>query len=103
MALVPSTALSFVASSFAPNERSASTGGLIPSLDHSHRWIIKGIYVAWLRLGVLGIVSVVARLIVFLFGGRSQQEIKLQIGSTTLDVQAAIGGPCSTGWLTTSP
>jgi hypothetical protein len=89
MALVPSTALSFVASSFAPNERSASTGGLIPSLDHSHRWIIKGIYVAWLRLGVLGIV--VARLIVFLFGGRSHQEIKLQIGSTTLDVQAANG------------
>jgi hypothetical protein len=102
MALVPSTALSFVASSFAPNERrehgrTHSIPGSLPSLDH------QGHLCRLAAAGVLGIVSVVARLIVFLFGGRSQQEIKLQIGSTTLDVQAAIRGPCSTGWLTTSP
>ena len=76
----PTTAWSFVASSYAVNEQSPSTVGL------THRWVIKGIYAAGLWLVVLGILSVLARLVVFLFGGRSQAEVKLQIGSTVLDV-----------------
>jgi hypothetical protein len=35
---------------------------------------------------VLGILSVLFRVIVFLFGGRSQAEVNLQIGPTVLDV-----------------
>jgi TRAP-type mannitol/chloroaromatic compound transport system permease small subunit len=80
MALVAYYSLSFVASSYALDEQSPSSVGL------THRWIIKGIYAAGLWLVVLGIVSVLARVIVFLFGGRSQAEVNLQIGSTTLDV-----------------
>ena len=80
LALVAYHSLSFVADSYALNEQSASTVGL------THRWIIKGIYAGGLWLVVLGIVSVLARLIVFLFGGRSQAEVNLQIGGTTLDV-----------------
>jgi hypothetical protein len=44
------------------------------------------VYAAGLWLVVLGILSVLARVIVFLFGGRSQAEANLQIGTTTLDV-----------------
>ena len=62
------------------HEQSASTVGL------THRWIIKGIYAAGLWLVVLGILSVLLRVIVFLFGGRSQAEVDLQIGATVLDV-----------------
>ena len=80
MALVAYQSLSFVADSYAVHEQSPSTVGL------THRWIIKGIYAAGLWLVVLGILSVLGRLIVLLFGGRSQAEVNLQIGSTTLDV-----------------
>ena len=80
MALVAYHSLDFVASSYAIHEQSPSTVGL------THRWIIKGIYAAGLWLVVLGILSVLARVIVFLFGGRSQAEVNLQIGATTLDV-----------------
>jgi TRAP-type mannitol/chloroaromatic compound transport system permease small subunit len=80
MALVAYYSLDYVASSYAIHEQSDSTVGL------THRWIIKGIYAAGLWLVVLGILSVLARLIVFLFSGRSQAEINLQIGTTTLDV-----------------
>ena len=80
LALVAYYSLDFVASSYALPEQSDSTVGL------SYRWIIKGIYAAGLWLVVLGILSVLARVIVFLFGGRSQEEVNLQIGSTTLDV-----------------
>jgi TRAP-type mannitol/chloroaromatic compound transport system permease small subunit len=80
MALVAYHSLSFVADSYAVHEQSPSTVGL------THRWIIKGIYAAGLWLVVLGILSVLGRLIVLLFGGRSQAEVNLQIGSTTLDV-----------------
>jgi TRAP-type mannitol/chloroaromatic compound transport system permease small subunit len=80
MALVAYHSLSFVADSYAMHEQSPSSVGL------THRWIIKGIYAAGLWLVVLGIISVLARVIVFLFGGRSQEEVDLQIGGTTLDV-----------------
>jgi TRAP-type mannitol/chloroaromatic compound transport system permease small subunit len=79
-ALVAYHSLDFVASSFGLGEQSDSTVGL------RYRWLIKGIYAAGLWLVVLGIISVLLRLIVFLFGRRSQDEVNLQIGSTILDV-----------------
>ena len=80
MALVASYSIDFVAASYAVHEQSPSSVGL------THRWIIKGIYAAGLWLVVLGILSVLARVIVFLFGGRSQAEVNLPIGHTALDV-----------------
>jgi TRAP-type mannitol/chloroaromatic compound transport system permease small subunit len=80
MALVAYHSLDFVAASYAVHEQSTSTVGL------THRWIIKAIYAAGLWMVVLGILSVLARVIVFLFGGRSQAEVDLQIGTTVLDV-----------------
>ena len=80
MALVAYYSLDFVAASYAVHEQSTSTVGL------THRWIIKAIYAAGLWLVVLGILSVLARVTVFLFGGRPQAEVNLQIGASTLDV-----------------
>jgi TRAP-type mannitol/chloroaromatic compound transport system permease small subunit len=80
MALVAYHSWSFVTASYLVHEQSTSSVGL------THRWIIKGIYSAGLWLVVLGILSVLARVIVFLFGGGSQAEVNLQIGRTTLDV-----------------
>jgi TRAP-type mannitol/chloroaromatic compound transport system permease small subunit len=79
-ALVAYHSLDFVASSYGLAEQSDSTVGL------RFRWLIKGIYAAGLWLVVLGILSVLARLIVFLFGGRSQDELNLPIGHTELEV-----------------
>ena len=62
------------------DEQSDSTVGL------THRWIIKGVYAAGLWLVVLGIVSVLLRVIVFLFGGKSEREVNLQIGHVETDV-----------------
>ena len=80
VALIAYHTLDFVATSYAIGERSESPFGL------THRWILKSIYATGLWLVVLGILSVLARVIVFLFGGRSEAEVNLQIGSTTLDV-----------------
>ena len=80
VALVAYHSLSFVASSYALNEQSDSTVGL------THRWIIKGIYAAGLWMVVLGILSVLLRVIVFLFGGKPQDEVNLQIGHVEADV-----------------
>jgi TRAP-type mannitol/chloroaromatic compound transport system permease small subunit len=80
MTLVAYYSIDFVAASYAVHEQSPSTVGL------THRWIMKGIYAAGLWLVVLGILSVLARVIVLLFGGRSQAEVDLQIGTTVLDV-----------------
>ena len=52
----------------------------------THRWIIKGIYAAGLWLVVLGILSVLLRVIVFLFSGKSEHEVNLQIGHVVTDV-----------------
>src|SRR5688572_14721184 len=79
-ALVAYHSLDFVASSYALGEQSDSTVGL------RYRWFIKGIYAAGLWLVVLGILSVLARVIVFLFGGRLPEEVNLQIGPTVLDI-----------------
>lgn len=79
-ALVAYYSLDFVAQSYRLGEQSDSTVGL------THRWIIKGIYAAGLWFVVLGIVSVLLRVIVFLFSGKSQQEVNLQIGHVVADV-----------------
>jgi len=79
-ALVAYHSLDFVASAYLLSEQSDSTVGL------RYRWLIKGIYAVGLWLVVLGILSVLARLIAFLFGKRPQEEVNLDIGSTVLDV-----------------
>ena len=63
-------------SASSPTARSGST----------HRWIIKGIYAAGLWLVVLGILSVLLRVIVFLFSSKSEDEVNLQIGHVVTDV-----------------
>jgi TRAP-type mannitol/chloroaromatic compound transport system permease small subunit len=80
VALVAYHSLDFVASSYALNEQSDSTVGL------THRWVIKGIYAAGLWLVVLGILSVLLRVIAVLFGGKSQEESKLDVGHVVTDV-----------------
>ena len=80
VALVAYHTVGFVTTSYAVGEQSESPFGL------THRWILKGIYAAGIWLVLLGILSVLARVIVFLFGGRSEVEVNLQIGSTTLEI-----------------
>jgi TRAP-type mannitol/chloroaromatic compound transport system permease small subunit len=80
IALVSYYSLDFVAGSYRLGEQSDSTVGL------THRWIIKGIYAAGLWMVVMGIVSVLLRVIVFLFSGKSQDEVNLQIGHVVTDV-----------------
>ena len=80
VALVAYYSLDFVARSYLLGEQSDSTVGL------THRWIIKGIYAAGLWLVVLGILSVLARVIVFLFGNKPSEEVNLQIGHVVSDV-----------------
>jgi TRAP-type mannitol/chloroaromatic compound transport system permease small subunit len=79
-ALVAYHSIDFVASSYALAEQSDSTIGL------KYRWFIKGIYAAGLWLVVLGILSVLARVTVFLFGDRPTSEVNLQIGHVEVDV-----------------
>ena len=78
--LVAYYSLDFVAGSYAVNEQSDSTVGL------THRWLIKGIFAAGLWLVVLGILSVLLRLIVFLFSGKPPEEVNIQIGHVEADV-----------------
>jgi len=80
LALVCYYSLGFVEASFALNEKSASTVGL------THRWIIKGVYAAGLWFVLLGIVSVLLRVVVFLFSGKPEEEVNLQIGHVDADV-----------------
>jgi TRAP-type mannitol/chloroaromatic compound transport system permease small subunit len=80
MGLIAYFSLDYVARSYAIGEQSDSTVGL------THRWIIKGVFVFGLWLVVLGILSVLFRVIVFLFGGKSQEEVDLQIGHVEADI-----------------
>jgi TRAP-type mannitol/chloroaromatic compound transport system permease small subunit len=79
-ALVAWFSVDFVMRSYALGEQSDSTVGL------THRWIIKGIYAAGLWMVVLGIVSVILRVIVFLFGNKPAEEVNLRIGHVVTDV-----------------
>jgi TRAP-type mannitol/chloroaromatic compound transport system permease small subunit len=80
VALVSYYSIDFVMRSYGLGEQSDSTVGL------THRWIIKGIYALGLWLVVLGILSVLLRVIVFLFGNKSEAEVNLQIGHVVADV-----------------
>ena len=80
MALVAYNSLDFVAASYSLGEKSDSTVGL------SYRWLIKSIYAAGLWMVVLGILSVMFRVIVFLFGNKPESEVNLQIGHVETEV-----------------
>jgi TRAP-type mannitol/chloroaromatic compound transport system permease small subunit len=80
LAVVAYYSIDFVAGSYRIGEQSDSTVGL------THRWIIKGIYAAGLWLVVLGILSVLLRVIVFLFSNKPEAEVNLQIGHVVSDV-----------------
>ena len=80
VALVSWYSLDFVVSSYRLNETSDSPVGL------THRWVLKGIYAAGLWMVVAGILSVILRVVVFLFGGRPQEEVQLQVGHTVAEV-----------------
>ena len=78
--LVPQPQLRGVVLLAWPSSRTARWGS-------RYRWAIKGIYAAGLWLVVLGILSVMLRVLAFLFGGASEQEVpNLQIGHTEVDV-----------------
>jgi TRAP-type mannitol/chloroaromatic compound transport system permease small subunit len=79
-ALVAYHSIDFVGQSYALAEQSDSTVGL------RFRWAIKGIYAAGLWLVVFGILSVLARVVVFLFGRQTADQLKLQIGHTEADI-----------------
>jgi len=70
----------FVHTAWRVGERSDTPLGL------EYRWLIKGIMVAGLWLLLLGIVSVLLRLLAFLFGGKSAEEARLKIGSSVSTV-----------------
>jgi TRAP-type mannitol/chloroaromatic compound transport system permease small subunit len=70
----------FVLTSYLQDERSEQALGL------GHRWILKGVLYIGLWLVLAGIVSVMLRLLVFLFGRRPQEEVELQIGHAALEV-----------------
>jgi TRAP-type mannitol/chloroaromatic compound transport system permease small subunit len=80
VALVAWFSVDFVMRSYLVGEQSDSTVGL------THRWIIKGIYAAGLWLVVLGILSVLLRVTVFLFGDKPAEEVDLRIGHVVTDV-----------------
>ena len=80
VALVAYYSLDFVATSYRVSEQSESPFGL------TNRWIIKAIFAAGIWLVLLGILSVLARVIAFLFGGRTQAEVLLPIGHSTLEI-----------------
>ena len=70
----------FFWTSYLQNERSENSIGL------DHRWFIKGVFYVGLWLLLAGVVSVLLRLIAFLFGKRSREEVDLQIGHAELEV-----------------
>ena len=80
VALVSYYSVGFVEASYLVSERSDSTVGL------THRWIIKGVYAAGIWLVLLGIVSVLLRVVVFLSGTKPDEEVNLQIGHVEADV-----------------
>src|SRR5262245_28938443 len=80
MALLVYFGLDFFKISFLQGEGSENVAGL------HHRWIIKGVFVFGMILVLLAIVSVILRLVAYLFGRRSQHEVNLQIGHAVSDV-----------------
>lgn len=69
----------FTYSSFIQNEASENT------LGWSHRWVMKAVFYLGMWLVLLGIVSVMLRLLAYLFGGMSQQDSRLDLGHVELE------------------
>ncbi|MEQ1648208.1 MAG: hypothetical protein ABL898_06425 [Hyphomicrobiaceae bacterium] len=69
----------FVVASYLQNEASENVTGL------PYRWAIKGVFFIGLWLVLLAIVSVLLRLIAFLFYRRTSDEVGLQIGHSELE------------------
>ena len=78
--LVAYYSIDFVALSYNLAEKSDSSVGL------TNRWIIKLVFAFGLWLVVLGILSVLFRVIVFLFGDKPEAEVDLQIGHVEADI-----------------
>jgi TRAP-type mannitol/chloroaromatic compound transport system permease small subunit len=72
--------LDFLTISFLQDEGSENVAGL------HYRWIIKGVFVFGLFLILAAVVSVMLRLVVYLFGKRSQEQVDLQIGHAVSEV-----------------
>ena len=72
--------LDFLAISYWQGEGSENVAGL------HHRWVIKGVFVLGLVLVLAAIISVILRLVVYLFGGRPQEQVNLQIGHAVSEV-----------------
>ena len=70
----------FLKISYWQGEGSENVAGL------HYRWIIKGVFVFGLFLVFVAILSVILRLIVYLFGKRPQEQVNLQIGHAVSDV-----------------
>jgi TRAP-type mannitol/chloroaromatic compound transport system permease small subunit len=70
----------FVQTAWVFNERSDSALGL------PYRWVIKGIMYLGFILLLLGIVSVLLRLIAYLFGKRPPEQVQLRIGASASQV-----------------
>jgi TRAP-type mannitol/chloroaromatic compound transport system permease small subunit len=71
--------LPFVTISFVQNEASENVIGL------PYRWAIKGVFYAGIWLVLLGVLSVLLRLMIVLFRRKSQEETGLQIGHSELE------------------
>ena len=80
MALIVYFGLDFLIISYLQGEGSENVAGL------HHRWIIKGVFVLGLLLVLVAIVSVILRLVVYLFGRRPQEQVNLQIGHAVSEV-----------------
>jgi TRAP-type mannitol/chloroaromatic compound transport system permease small subunit len=80
VAIVAYYSIDYVQTSYRMNEQSESSLGL------THRWIIKSIFAAGIWMVVLGILSVMLRVIVFLFGKMPEKEVNLQIGHVESDI-----------------
>src|SRR5262245_50217882 len=72
--------LDFLKISFLQGEGSENVAGL------HHRWVIKGVFVFGLLLILVAVISVILRLVVYLFGGRPNEQVDLRIGHAVSDV-----------------
>jgi TRAP-type mannitol/chloroaromatic compound transport system permease small subunit len=70
----------FVEQSYLVNEQSEAGNGL------PYRWIVKGILFVGLVLLAAAVVSVVLRLVAFLFGRRSAEEAGLKLGPSAAEI-----------------
>ena len=70
----------FVADSYRFNEHSEAANGL------PYRWIIKAVLYLGLVLVVVAVISVMLRLVAYLFGGRSAEEAGVKLGPAISEV-----------------